>query len=132
MKFFISYKFTNIDLVKIHQTIDPIVETIKKHGHDVFCNLYFIDFYEQNNYSVKQIFTHCFDEMKTCEAYICFVDNDQIFAGGMAIEFGYAYNLRLKTIVCLPMDYHSTSVENLSDVIIHYDNNLLQQISQYL
>lgn len=132
MKVFISYKFTGIELEKLHQTFDPIVETLKKYGHTVFCNLYYLDFYQQNNYSIKQIFDHCFNELKTCNIYLCVVDKDQIFAGGMAIEFGYAYSLKLKTIVCFPNEYHSTSVENLCDVIIHYDNNLLHQIINFL
>jgi hypothetical protein len=120
-RYFLSYKFTGINVSELHEQIDPIVSTIKSHNNDVFCNLYYNDHYLENQFSAKQIMDHCFNEMKSCNAYIAYVSD--IFSGGMAIECGYAYSLGLKIIACLPINQESfASLEGISSYVIRYDD----------
>jgi hypothetical protein len=121
MHYFISYKFTGVELVKLHEFIDPVVEIIKSYGHSVFCNLYYGDMYTQGKYTIKQIFDHCFENIKKCDVYVALIDD--AFGGGMAIECGYAICHGKRIIACQPSNLkNNNSLESLSECVIKYDS----------
>ena len=130
MHYFISYKFTNVDVAVLHNFIDPIVELMKSYGHSVFCNLYYDDIYKENNYTPKQIMEHCFSEINKSD--ILFVLVDGIFGCGMGIEYGYAKCLNKKIVLCKNIDV--TSAEWLSDIVIEYieKDTITANIQKYL
>lgn len=131
MRYFISYKFTGVDINYLHKLIDPIVEIIKLYGHDVFCNLYCDNMYIEHKYTPKQIMEQCFDEIRKCD--ICFVLIDDVFGCGMGIECGYAKCLNKKIVMCTNNCSNITSIEWLSDIVIMYENNknVLDEIKKY-
>lgn len=131
MHYFISYKFTGVDINELHKLIDPIVEIIKSYGHTVFCNLYCDDMYIENKYTPKQIMEHCFDEIRKCD--VCFVLIDNVFGCGMGIECGYAKCLNKKIVICTNTCSNITSIEWISDIIIMCENskNIFDEITKY-
>jgi nucleoside 2-deoxyribosyltransferase len=132
MNYFVSYKFTGIELTKLHEFVDPVVEIIKSHGNKVFCNLYYDDMYIKEKYTIKQIFAHCFENLKKCDIYLALIYDT--FGGGMAIECGYAICLGKRIITCQPSELkNNTSLEGLSEYVIKYDsqNDMLSQLNKY-
>lgn len=133
MKYFLSYKFTGVPLHTLYQQINPLVDIIKDNNNTVFCNLYSEEQYYKNNFSTKQIMEHCFNELKTCDAYICYVTDT--FAGGMAIECGYAHALNLPIIMCVPKNTKEkfTTLSSLATYRIDYidQDDLEHQLNYY-
>ena len=133
MKYFLSYKFTGVNLSQLYNDIDPLIKIIKENKHDIFCNLYSYELYEKNKFSIEQIMEHCFIELKTCDAYICYVTDT--FQGGMAIECGYAHSLNLPIIMCVPKNTKEsfTSLNSLATYRIDYEDNddLVYQLNYY-
>lgn len=135
MKYFLSYKFTGVLINKLHDDIDPIIELFKKYNHDIFCNLYYDDYYIKNKYTIKQIMDHCFDEIDQCDICLLFIDD--ILSGGMAIECGYACGKNKKIIALIPNNGSTfTTLCGISDKNIYYDsknaNDIYNKIEQYL
>lgn len=131
MHYFISYKFTGVNINELHNLIDPIVEIIQSYGHTVFCNLYYDGMYIENKYTPKQIMEHCLDEISKCD--VCFVLVDDIFGCGMGVESGYAKCLNKKIVLCTNNCNNITSIEWLSDIIILYEDkkHILNEIKKY-
>lgn len=124
-KYFISYKFTGRDINELHAEIDPIVEAmqIASGCNDVFCNLYYDDIYNADNYTVKEILDHCFGVLKNCDVYIAYVTDE--FGGGMAIECGYAYCLGKTIVACIPESKINASYKSLYGLcnsVIYYSD----------
>ena len=121
-KYFLSYKFTGVNINELHKQIDPIVNIFNKTKNSkIFCNLYWDNFYVTNNFTAKQIMNHCFDNLKICDTYIAFVCDS--FGGGMAIECGYAICAGLKIVACLPNNCETfTSLIGVSDHLIRYNS----------
>ncbi len=125
MKYFISYKFTDIPRSVLHSSIGSLVEVLKAKKHEVFCNLYSDEHYVKNKCSVEQIMKHCFAELLKCDVYIAYVDPiTGNFGGGSAIECGYAIATNKKIIAIIPdngMKY--TSLIGLADKVLLYKNS---------
>ena len=88
-KVFISYRFSDIPLETLHELIDPIVNFFTKAGLHIFCNLYFDNYYKENNYTPKQIMDHCFQELEGSDFVICLFDTNK-YSCGLLLEIGYA------------------------------------------
>ena len=121
VKIFISYKYTGEDLTKVWAAINKLTTTIHRTGNIYFCNLYSDDMYIKEHYTTKQIMDHCVENLKTCDIYLAYVTGD--FAGGMAIECGYAYSLGMKIVACLPNNKETyTSLKGISTHVLTYED----------
>lgn len=135
MRYFLSYKFTGVSLEKLHEAIDPIMELFKENDKDIFCNLYLLDEYEKKNFGTKEIMDHCFEEIDKSDIYIAYIDD--AFAGGMAIECGYARAKNKKIVGIVPNNKNTfTTFKAIADELIFYEENNLSdmhaQLEKYL
>ena len=71
MKIFLSYRFTGVTLEEIHKLIDPIVAHIRNTTqHEVYCNLYDLNYYEEHHMGTKEIMDHALKHLAESQLQI--------------------------------------------------------------
>lgn len=78
MQVFVSCKFTDVPLEKIHQLIDTVMEILKEQGHSPYCNLVNMSFYNSNNYVTKQIMHYALQMLDKYNYHISVIDKNQV------------------------------------------------------
>jgi hypothetical protein len=129
---FLSYKFSGINIIDLHNFIDPIVDSLKMNSsNSVYCNLYDMKYYEENNMSTKQIMKHALSKLSKCNYQIILV-SDTGFSEGASIEFGYACD-KMPQLVVIKKDIYSSSLKSLATHVIEYDtlNDLLNKLENF-
>ena len=120
MNIFISYKYSGIELKKLHEYIDPIMDILKK-DHKPYCNLYDDAYYIKNKYTPSEIMKHVFTKLDRCEYLIILIDG--IEGGCMNMEFGYAYNMGIPKLLIIKKNMDDIDVlKGLSDNVIEYND----------
>lgn len=120
MKIFLSYKFTDIPIERLNETVVPLIAKLRDLGHIVFCNLERDPVYVAEKWTGKQIMDECFCELAKCERQITFVDT--VIGEGMCIELGFAIARGLHTTLLLPEGMKSVSSKAVVDRTIVYKN----------
>jgi nucleoside 2-deoxyribosyltransferase len=114
-KIFIGYKFTGVPLEEIHMLVDPLMDVLKEKNHEPYCNLYDVNFYEENNYGTKEIMNHALNKLSECGLHIVLIDNEEI-SQGVCLEIGWSCKEK-KPIVLFVRD--NINVSTLEAMVFH-------------
>jgi nucleoside 2-deoxyribosyltransferase len=130
MRIFISYKFTKVPTIALHQTVGVLVKALRDAGYEVFCNLERDDEYIQKKWSTKEIMTECLEELDKCDYHITFVAPNTTLGEGMLLELGYAKKMNIPTLLLIPPYCGSISTRAVVDKFFIYKNmgHLLSRI----
>lgn len=135
MRIFISYGYTGYTLEVLNNTVGKLIQTLRGLGHEVFCNLENDNKYLEEKWTIKQIMTECFDEIRKCDYHITFAAPTANYLGeGTLIELGYAIKLNLPTLLLLPKNFYSVTTKAIVDDLIYYDDmeQLLCEITKFI
>ena len=100
-KIFISYRFTGVPEEQLHQLLDPIMGSLRNLGYDPYCNLYDLNYYEENSMDTREIMLHCFEKLEELDNsgfHLLIFDTPEL-SQGMMIEMGYSLKKGTKTVV---------------------------------
>jgi len=138
MRIFISYRYTSVPKKVLEETVLKLVETLRRLGNEVFCNLENDEKYFKERWSTKQIMDECFEELNKCDYHISFISSKikNKIGEGIPIELGYAKCLKLKTLLLLPYGFHCLTLREVVDKIVIYKsmdellNKLLPELAE--
>ena len=133
MRFFLSYKYSDLSKDTLNATVQKLVNHIRGFGHNIFCNLEKDDFYHKNNYNTEQIMNDCFSMINRSTRHITFVTSAGL-SEGMLIETGYAKKQNNPILLLINKDVYSNSLKAIVDDMIIYNDfdDLLEQLTPYL
>jgi len=128
---YIAYRFSNVPTEDLYNLINPIFNLLRDNNIDVFCNLYYDNYYIENSFSVKQIMNHCFENIDKKDTILCLIDTNE-YSCGMLLELGYSLKSKKNIIVCCREGCEiDTVIEMANSNIIYSDyGDLLEKIIQ--
>ena len=121
MKFLLSYRFTGEDPVELKENVSKICSTVEEIGHEIFCSYWKADFFNENNYSHKQIMDFTLEKLDNSDACLVFINSNEQ-SEGMIMEVGYALAKGKKIILVIREGVKTNFIEEMSDKIIKFDN----------
>lgn len=119
MKVFISYRYTGEDLSALKEIIEKIISIFESKGLSVFCSFGRNDFFQQKNYSYKQIIDYALKELEESD-YVFALIKSKEKSEGMLLELGYAYAKGKKVILAKKEDVSTTFVQELASQTISF------------
>ena len=109
MNIFISFAYTDTDIVKTKNRLKNIVYTVNQSGNSVYCNIFDKSLIKPiANKDTKQIFKSTF--LKEAEAdYVFLIISEPKISTGQCMEIGVAVHLNIPIIL-----FEQTSAKNNS------------------
>ena len=118
MKFFIGQAVRGEDKVKLKQESLEVVKILNE-KHKAYCT-----FLESDNFgklASGDKLKNAFEVINNCDTFLAIVRNDNK-SEGLLIEIGYALCKGLKVIVLLNKNVGRTSLREVADQIIEFEN----------
>jgi nucleoside 2-deoxyribosyltransferase len=118
---YIAYRFTGVSKDQINQLITPVRKTLQNQGHKVFCNYIYDEMYIKEQYTLKDIMMHCYDNLNEQDVVLCLIDTDELSCG-MLLELGYAFAKNKTIVVCARTNCDIGTVKDMVHTHFTYDN----------
>lgn len=104
---FLSYRFTGECPKQLEYLLGNITKSLEFAGHDVFCSLFYEEFFRKKGWGYNEILDYCLEEQKKREIFMPFVKTDDLSNGMvkesvLALELGQRYVLLEKSGLYLP------------------------------
>lgn len=130
MKVFLSYKFTGEDPAVLKETITKICDSLEKAGHTHFCSFWKGDFFNENNFTHKQILEYALKELDDSDIYLAFIKSAEK-SEGLLMEAGYAIAKKKKFYLAIKKGVTSAFMTAMADKIIQFDglDELCEELS---
>lgn len=64
MKIFISHRYTGEDIPSLTIALRTITDTLESLGHEVFCSLWLIPYFEEQCMTAEENYTYCLEAMQ--------------------------------------------------------------------
>lgn len=148
-KIFISYKFTDVPIPKIHEFIDPIYNALQQLT-SVYCNLYDVNMYlttDGKSLLCNQIMRQCLANISSGDIFLLVINDRgsvaENYGQGSMIELGYAlgknctilahvaktakFNHQGKLLTPLSMCQQINSFDQIGDI-----SSLINMLNLYL
>jgi nucleoside 2-deoxyribosyltransferase len=119
MKFFISYRLTGEDPVKLKPMLESIQSAITAGGHKNYCSFQWQSHFEANDFSPAQIIAHSFNELDHADALLAFINSPEK-SEGMLLEIGYALAKKKKLFVLVCEDIPTAFVRQMADQVVEF------------
>jgi len=120
MKIFIAYRYTGEDHAELKETLHKLCAALEKAGHSHFCSFWKDGFFNENNYTRKQIMEHALKEIDGSDAVLAFVKSADR-SEGMLLEVGYALAKGKKLILAIRNDVKTVFLREIAGRIIEFE-----------
>lgn len=64
MKIFLSHRYTGEDISSLTIALRTITDTLESLGHEVFCSLWLIPYFEEREMTAEENYTYCLEAMQ--------------------------------------------------------------------
>lgn len=127
---FLSYKYSGVPFEQLAMFINNIIALLRCDGkNNVVCNFEYLDYYEKNKMTTKQIMDHACKELLndgTVYDYHILLVSETGFSEGATFEYGYGYaipNIKKRLLI----SHKSINIGTcalMSDEIMQYDDEI--------
>ena len=120
-KIFISYRITGEDREELKTTMQRICQSIETVGFDCFYSFQKDDFFQENNFTKKQILEYAPKEIDKADCVLVVVKSQEK-SEGMLLEIGYALAKNKKIVLAIKKDIQTVFLCEMASSIIEFEN----------
>ena len=120
MKFFLSYRFTGEDPVKLKPILESIQKALEARGHTNYCTFEWQSHFRDKKLSNREILHHAFAELLGADVLLAFINSPEK-SEGMLLEIGYALGKGKKVYVLIRRGVETVFVRAIADRAIEFD-----------
>lgn len=121
-KVFISFKFTGVPQGELEAMLVPVCSTLRGVGLDLYCSLEDEAWFQEQSWTVRQIFQHAFDQADECDFMLVVLRHNEKSEGVIGEVMRGLGKLPILMAVHQDVDQSATHLPKLADGCLEWES----------